>query len=67
MEKCEDDGTDSWDPIPGVVQGTSHPVRGLKEGKRYRFRVRPENVHGIGKPLISKTIVAKNPFGSYFL
>jgi hypothetical protein len=63
VEKCED-GKDFWEKVPGVVNGTSHPVKGLKEGKKYKFRVKAENKFGAGKPLeTEKATLAKNPFG----
>ena len=65
VEKCEDDGLNAWEPVPGVVQGNSIPVKNLKEGKKYKFRVRPENAFGVGKPLESETVTAKNPFGRF--
>lgn len=63
MEKCEE-GRDNWEKVPGVVIGTSHPVKGLKEGKKYKLRVKAENMYGAGTPLeTDKSILAKNPFG----
>ncbi|KAK3103159.1 hypothetical protein FSP39_016894 [Pinctada imbricata] len=62
VEKCEE-GSDFWDKVPGVVMGTSHPVKGLKEGKKYKFRVKAENIYGAGEPLVTdKPTLAKNPF-----
>ena len=40
------------------------PVKGLKEGKKYKFRVKAENIYGAGEPLEThKPTLAKNPFG----
>lgn len=44
--------------------GTTMPVKGLKEGKKYKFRVKAENIYGAGEPLEThKPTLAKNPFG----
>lgn len=62
MEKCEI-GTDKWLPTGGYCPNTTFTVKGLDEGKQYRFRVRSENIYGISDALESKPITAKNPFG----
>ena len=36
MEKCEE-GSSIWEPVAGVVTGTSHVVKGLTPGKSYRY------------------------------
>ena len=46
---------------------TEFVVPNLNEGQEYKFRVSAENVHGHGEPAESKSIVCKNPFGSYSL
>ena len=59
----EDDGY--WTPLPDVVTGTEHKVKGLKKGKKYKFRVRAENIYGLSDPAeTDKYIVAKNPYGN---
>lgn len=66
VEKCEV-GSNFWEKVPGIVNGTSHTVKRLDEGKNYHFRVRAENIYGLGDPLITeKATTAKNPFGEYF-
>jgi len=63
VEKC-DEGSDYWEKVPGVVNGTSHKVPNLKDGQKYKFRVRAENIYGVGDPLdADKPVLAKNPFG----
>lgn len=63
MEKCEE-GSDYWEKVPGVVNGESHKVPNLTEGKKYKFRVRAENMYGVGDPLETlRPHEAKNPFG----
>ncbi|XP_069132543.1 twitchin-like isoform X11 [Argopecten irradians] len=62
VEKCEE-GSTTWEKVPGIVKGTSHPVKGLKEGKKYKFRVKAENMYGVGEPLeTTKPVLAKNPY-----
>lgn len=62
VEKCEE-GTNVWEKVPGHVSGTAHNVKGLKEGKKYKFRVKAENVYGVSEPLVSDLTLAKNPYG----
>ncbi|GIY64293.1 twitchin [Caerostris darwini] len=61
VEKCEI-GTDKWLPCGGYCPNPTFVVKGLDEGKQYRFRVRSENIYGISDALESKPITAKNPF-----
>jgi Fibronectin type III domain len=64
VEKCEE-GSTFWEKVPGVVNGTAHMVRDLEPGKKYNFRVKAENMYGIGEPCeTDRSILAKNPFGS---
>ena len=63
IEKCED-GMDLWQKVPGHVTKTSHVVKDLEPGKKYRFRVKAENKMGLGEPVETySAILAKNPFG----
>ncbi|KAA3682313.1 uncharacterized protein DEA37_0008978 [Paragonimus westermani] len=62
IEKC-DALTGVWERVPTMVTGTSCPVRGLAEGKRYRFRVSAVNLMGASEPCeTDSAITAKNPF-----
>lgn len=61
VEKC-DIGTDKWLPVPGYCPSPTFTVKGLHEGKQYRFRVKAENIYGISEAIESKPITAKNPF-----
>lgn len=63
VEKC-DATTEVWERVPAVVTSTSCPIKGLVEGKRYRFRVSAVNAMGPSEPAETNTaITAKNPFG----
>ncbi|XP_061166987.1 twitchin-like isoform X9 [Saccostrea echinata] len=62
VEKQEE-GSPTWEKVTGLGSGTTMPVKGLKEGKKYKFRVKAENIYGAGEPLEThRPIVAKNPF-----
>jgi hypothetical protein len=50
VERCED-GSSFWKKAPGTVNGTSHVVKELEPGKKYKFRVKAQNVYGVGNPL----------------
>jgi len=64
VEKCEE-GSERWEKVPGVVSGTSHTVRDLEPGKKYKFRVKAENMYGPGEPVeTDRAVLAKNPFGT---
>jgi hypothetical protein len=64
VEKCEEGGPEFWEKVPGLVTGTSHVVRELTEGKKYKFRVKAENIYGVSEPIeLNKTVLAKNPYG----
>jgi len=62
VEKCEE-GSNRWEKVPGIVNGTSHAVKDLEPGKKYKFRVKAENLYGIGDPIeTDRSILAKNPY-----
>lgn len=50
-----------------IINGTSTVVKGLKEGKKYKFRVKAVNIYGTSEPLEGDAITAKNPFGRLFV
>ncbi len=67
MEKCED-GSNLWEKVPGTVSGLSHTVKRLDSGKKYKFRVKAENIYGVGEPLeTDRPVLAKDPFGKNLL
>ena len=49
------------------VTETSYTIMYLAAGKQYKFRVKAENIAGIGKPSeATDEILAKEPFGKPF-
>ena len=63
VEKCEE-GTTFWEKCPGVVNGTKHQVKDLEKGKKYKFRVKAQNMYGTSDPVeTEKSTLAKNPYG----
>jgi len=63
VEKCEE-GSSIWEKVPGIVSGNAHTVKDLEPGKKYKFRVKAENMYGVGEPIeTERAILAKNPFG----
>ena len=62
IEKMDLD-TGNWVPCGEVSPDeTEFQVDGLKEGKKYKFRVSAVNKEGKSEPLESQTIEAKNPY-----
>ncbi|VDP99495.1 unnamed protein product [Trichobilharzia regenti] len=62
VEKC-DATTGIWEKVPAIIVGTSCPIKGLTEGKRYRFRVSAVNPLGQSEPAeVLNAVTAKNPF-----
>ncbi|KAL8579176.1 hypothetical protein ACOMHN_010760 [Nucella lapillus] len=61
LEKQEE-GSNTWEKVPAMISDTSYTVKGLKEGKAYKFRVKAENMYGVSDPLEGAKVTAKNPF-----
>lgn len=62
MEKRDPD-TGAWSKVSSFVPSPHFKVKNLKEGGEYQFRVSAENQYGVSKPIMSETVIAKNPFG----
>uniref|UniRef100_A0A8C4X7Q5 Titin n=1 Tax=Erpetoichthys calabaricus TaxID=27687 RepID=A0A8C4X7Q5_ERPCA len=52
----------SWTQVANNVQAISHKVTKLLTGNEYIFRVMAVNKYGIGEPLESEPVLARNPF-----
>ncbi|XP_059165033.1 uncharacterized protein LOC131947755 [Physella acuta] len=59
MSPC---GDRQWKTVTKACQGTSYDIRHLASNTEYVFRVRAENVYGIGKPSVPSDIVVTNMF-----
>lgn len=63
IERADADD-DVWQTVPGAITGTTHTVGHLKNGKKYKFRIRAENMYGLSDPVeLDKPVLAKNPYG----
>lgn len=63
VEKCEE-GSTLWENVPGIVKDNSIQAKGLTPMKKYKFRVKAENVYGKSDPCeTDRSILAKNPYG----
>uniref|UniRef100_A0A3B3QB10 Titin n=1 Tax=Paramormyrops kingsleyae TaxID=1676925 RepID=A0A3B3QB10_9TELE len=51
-----------WTVVESKVQTLNLKITKLLEGNEYIFRVIPVNKYGIGEPLESEPVIAKNPF-----
>lgn len=53
-----------WAQVSSKIKGAVFElnVEKLIEGHEYQFRIRAENMWGVGDPLITNPVIAKNPF-----
>uniref|UniRef100_A0A8C9L4S7 Titin n=1 Tax=Serinus canaria TaxID=9135 RepID=A0A8C9L4S7_SERCA len=52
----------SWTQVATDVQALNHKVTKLLPGNEYIFRVMAVNKYGVGEPLESEPVVARNPY-----
>ncbi|XP_036400675.1 titin-like [Megalops cyprinoides] len=52
----------SWTVVEPKIQDVSYKVTKLLSGNEYIFRVMAVNKYGIGEPLESEPVIARNPF-----
>ena len=63
VEKCPE-GTDRWEKVPGVFSQPKGTIKNLETNKKFKFRVRAENIYGTGEPLeTNSSITVKPPYG----
>lgn len=58
-----------WAQVAGKIKRDilEFTVAKLIEGHEYQFRIRAENTWGVGDPLITGPVIAKNPFSESLL
>lgn len=61
IEYCEV-GSTKWHKCPDYVGQPNFTVRDLEDGHQYIFRVRAENLVGVGDPLTGMPVTAKDMF-----
>ncbi len=61
-------GSSFWEKVSDSIGGaTAYTVRGLEHGKQYVFRIRAENMVGVGEALLGTPVTAKDPFSMLLL
>lgn len=53
-----------WAQVCGKIKGDvqEFAVERLIEGREYQFRIRAENMWGVGDALVTGPVIAKNPY-----
>lgn len=56
----------NWAQVTANISGqlTDCSVEKLIEGHEYQFRVSAENKYGVGDPIMTDPVFAKNPYGN---
>jgi len=63
IEKCPEN-SDRWEKVPGVFHQPKGTIKNLETNKKFKFRVRAENIYGAGEPLeTTSAITVKPPYG----
>lgn len=63
IEKCPEN-SDRWEKVPGVFNQPKGTVKDLETNKKYKFRVKAENIYGVSEPLeTTASITVKPPYG----
>lgn len=63
IEKCEE-GSSYWEKVPAIASNNKCVVKDLEKGKKYKYRVRAQNLYGTSDPAqTDKATEAKNPYG----
>ena len=63
IEKCPEN-SDRWEKVPGIFNQPKGTVKDLETNKKYKFRVKAENIYGVSDPLeTTASITVKPPYG----
>lgn len=54
-----------WSTVSDHLEATHVTVSKLLRGNEYVFRVMGVNKFGVGEPLVSEPVIAKNAFGKF--
>ena len=58
------EASDKWERVPGIFTQSKGIVKDLETNKKYKFRVKAENIYGTSEPLETTTgINVKPPYG----
>ncbi len=64
IEKCPEN-SDRWEKVSGVFTQPKGTVKDLETNKKYKFRVKAENIYGVSEPLeTTSNITVKPPYGT---
>ena len=66
IEKCPEN-SDRWEKVSGVFNQPKGTVKDLETNKKYKFRVKAENIYGVSEPLeTTASITVKPPYGKNY-
>ena len=64
IEKCAEN-SDRWEKVPGTFSQPKATIKDLETNKKYKFRVKAENIYGASEPLETTSgITVKPPYGT---
>ena len=67
IEKCPEN-SDQWEKVPGIFAQPKGTIKDLETNKKYKFRVKAENIYGTGEPLETTSLITvKPPYGKQSL
>ncbi|CAF0817484.1 unnamed protein product, partial [Didymodactylos carnosus] len=60
IEKCLEN-SDNWEKVSGAFSQPKGTIKGLDTNKTYKFRVKAENIFGVGEPLETISAITVKP------
>ncbi|CAF4189098.1 unnamed protein product [Rotaria sp. Silwood2] len=60
IEKCPEN-SDKWEKVPGVFSQPKGTIKDLETNKKFKFRVKAENIYGVGEPLETTSLITVKP------